>query len=54
MKHFWWIFGGKACCKICGIDKIKDNKDSICPGSSTPRIEPGKKRNIQEWLDQKR
>ena len=32
-NHEWWLWNGLECCKICGIVRRNDDKNSPCKGN---------------------
>ena len=37
-RHEWWIWNGLECCKVCGIVRRNDGKNSPCRGAT--KIKP--------------
>jgi hypothetical protein len=31
-QHEWWIWDGYECCKVCGVIRRRDDKNSPCKG----------------------
>jgi hypothetical protein len=34
-EHVWWNWHGLECCKICGMVRRRDDKNSPCKGTVT-------------------